>query len=521
MNLMSKPRERSSASPTTVKRNGKATPAPTVPPQTAVPRPASNDRNRWRTYWQAQGQPWRTEPEIEPKRQAELAQRRAIVPDIEKGIYPFKSMKLSRADVEWLLATHENGRGPVDWSDEHQREREGLDLRAADLHGVNLRELPLARLRGGLTMFEWLTTTEEGRVTAAPSMQEIKLFEADLQGALLVGANLQGASLSWANLQKADLRRANLQKANLEETNLQKVYLTGADLQEAHLEQEDFFYFADSTPQWLNLAGANLQKADLQGANFQKANLQGADLQKADLRKAWLEKTSLEDAVLSDESFSGPLIADVQWGDTNLAVVDWSKVTMLGDECEAYQKRDDVLDELTGRTKETRLGRYEKAVRANRQLAVTLQAQGLNEDAARFNYRAQNLQKSFLWLQVAQGGVKFRQRVKLLGAWLFSWFLFLLAGYGYRPSRSFLAYLLVISGFAAAYYLLGYTVGPELSPLGALVFSMTSFHGRGFFPGNNISLDDPLTVLAALEALVGLILEITFIATLTQRFFNR
>src|SRR6266487_5747871 len=137
----------------------------------------------WRQHWQSQGQPWRTEPEIDAKRQEELSQRRAIVPDIEKGIYPFKSMKLSRADVEWLLATHENGRGPVDWSDEHQREREGLDLRAADLHGVNLRELPLARLRGGLTMFEWLTTTEEGRVTAAPSMQEIKLFEADLQGA--------------------------------------------------------------------------------------------------------------------------------------------------------------------------------------------------------------------------------------------------------------------------------------------------------------------------------------------------
>ncbi|HEY1354054.1 MAG TPA: hypothetical protein VGF67_30965 [Ktedonobacteraceae bacterium] len=49
---------------------------------------------------------------------------------------------------------------------------------------------------------------------------------------------------------------------------------------------------------------------------------------------------------------------------------------------------------------------------------------------------------------------------------------------------------------------------------------MTSFHRRGFLPGNNISLSDPLTVLAALEALVGLIIEVTFIATLTQRFFK-
>src|SRR5258708_29345548 len=41
-------------------------------------------------------------------------------------------MKLSRADVEWLLATHENGRGPVDWSDGSQRGREELDVHGAD-----------------------------------------------------------------------------------------------------------------------------------------------------------------------------------------------------------------------------------------------------------------------------------------------------------------------------------------------------------------------------------------------------
>src|SRR5438067_1074827 len=66
-----------------------------------------------------------------------------------------------------------------------------------------------------------------------------------------------------------------------------------------------------------------------------------------------------------------------------------------------------------------------------------------------------------------------------------------------RPKLS--RYFLVISGFATAYYLLGHIAEPSLSPLGAFVFSMTSFHGRGFFPGG-IKLDDPLTVLAAIEA---------------------
>lgn len=64
---------------------------------------------------------------------------------------PFEGIKLSRADIEWLLANYENGRGPVDWSDESQREREGLDLRGADMHQVDLHGLPLARLRLGLT----------------------------------------------------------------------------------------------------------------------------------------------------------------------------------------------------------------------------------------------------------------------------------------------------------------------------------------------------------------------------------
>src|SRR5260221_1877063 len=106
-----------------------------------VQRPTSDDdREGWKAYWTAQGMAWRTEPEIDEERQRFLAERRAITPDIKNGIYPFKSITLGRADVEWLLATHESGgmRGPVDWSDEKQRERKGLDLRGAVLRGAEL-----------------------------------------------------------------------------------------------------------------------------------------------------------------------------------------------------------------------------------------------------------------------------------------------------------------------------------------------------------------------------------------------
>jgi hypothetical protein len=101
-------------------------------------RPTTDDTEAWKVYWKAQGQPWRTEPEIDNERQKYLAERHRITPNIEQGIYPFKDIRLSRADVEWLLATHENGRGPIDWSDESQHKRVGLDLRGADLGQVDL-----------------------------------------------------------------------------------------------------------------------------------------------------------------------------------------------------------------------------------------------------------------------------------------------------------------------------------------------------------------------------------------------
>jgi hypothetical protein len=208
--------------------------------------------------------------------------------------------------------------------------------------------------------------------------------------------------------------------------------------------------------------------------------------------------------------------ADVRWGDINLTVVKWSQVQMLGDEYQARQKKHGQKS----KSRSARLLEYEEAVRANRQLAIMLQTQGLNEDAARFAYRAQVLQKRVFWFQIIQKRAKLKQRAQALGAWLFSWFLYLLAGYGYRLGRSFLAYVVVIIGFTTAYYWLGAAFKPPLSLVNALGLSMTSFHGRGFFPGVT-QLDDTLTILTSIEAFVGLILEATFIATLTQRFFGK
>ena len=463
--------------------------------------PITEDRNVWQIYWKAQGQPWRTEPEISPKRQKFLTKRRTIMPDNEHGPYPFKDIRLTRADIEWLLATFDDGRGPVDWTDERQRERTGLDLRGADLRHVNLRGLPMACLCAGLRWYRRNFHTSEQLNNAGASLERADLREAHLEGANLRGVHLEHADLRAAHLEKADFSRAHLEGANLREAHLGgaqfiRAHLEWADLPEAHLE------------------GARLIRAHLEGAHLREAHLEGADLRRAFFDIA----TNLDETSLSNAKDETVLMAGMHWGGVDLTMVNWGQVKMLGDEGLA---RLGILPNGKKKTRSQRLSEYENAVRANRQLAVALQAQGLNEDAARFAYRAQVLQRKVSWFQILLPAATLRQRLQAAAAWLFSWFLDLVAGYGFKPARSFLAYILVITEFATAYYLLGHTVGPLLSPLGAFVFSMTSFHGRGFFPGNSIQLDDPLTVLAALEALVGLLIEVTFLATLTQRLFRK
>ncbi len=479
--------------------------------------------------------PWRTEAEIDVKRQEELSKCRAIVPDIEKGIYPFKGMKLSRADVEWLLATHENGRGPVDWNDESQRERHGLDLRGANLRRENLSDLPLTRMRGGLTSNERVAyeATEEQQGAAAvhleganlqgAQLQRANLLRAQLQGAILLRAQLQQANLKEAQLQGAHpqeaqlqgafLEDAQLQGANLISAQLQGAFLGGAQLQQADLNRAnleganlisaqlqgaDFFVaqlqganllgaqLQGANLEGARLQGARLQDAELQGAfirfaQLQQANLTSARLQGADLRRTDLKHATLDQVTFSDQTYGSARFADINWGEVNLAVIGWGHVTRLGDEQVAHQeKRSRAREnfhypsnwinwsEREVKSRIVRLNEYKEAVRANRQLTVVLRDQGLNEEADHFAYRAQVLQRKVFWIQ------------RDIGKWLFSLLLAFVAGYGYRIWRILAAYLIIVFVCAVAYFVLSIFYAPQMSPLEAVLTSITAFHGRVF-----------------------------------------
>ena len=309
------------------------------------------------------------------------------------------------------------------------------------------------------------------------------LWEAHLEGATLWEAHLEDAHLDWAHLEDAHLDWAHLEGAILDGAHLE-----GAMLPEAHLERA-------------NLNGAYLEGTILDGAHLEGAILDGAHLEGANLTTTWFDKASrLNNAILT-----GVSLDQISFDNTNLTVVDWSLVEILGDE-QTARTRNDKDGELKNRA--TRVNEYKSAVRANRVLAVALQAQGISEDASRFAYHAQILQREVY------------RRQRKVGAYLFSLLIAALAGYGYKLGRILIAYGFSLAVFAAAYFTAGQWFGAtHLTWYQAILVSLTAIHGRVFF--ESFGLNSIQSWIAAVESVVGIVIEGVFVAMLIQRFFGR
>jgi uncharacterized protein YjbI with pentapeptide repeats len=347
------------------------------------------------------------------------------------------------------------------------------------------------------------------------SLDEAHLEGAELSEAYAAEANLGGAYLEESQLRYAHLEEAHLYGAHLEGANIIYAHLEGAYLIETHLEGASLgsAHLEGATVKAAHLKGASLDEAHLEGANCYQARLEGVDfyhthLEGADLTGATFDKTSR----LNGAIFTGASFDQVTFDNANLTVVDWDLVPLLGDEVtatvaayntETYQHKQGDKKAPTDR-----LDEFRAAVRANRVLAVALRSQGLNEEADRYAYRAQVLQRQVLRRQGKFG--------RALGAWVLD----AVSGYGYQPLRSVFTYLLVVAVFAVVYFALSGAGSHTLTWNEALVVSLTAFHGRGFF-ATAFQPGDPQAALAALEAVIGLLIEISFIATFTQRFFAR
>jgi uncharacterized protein YjbI with pentapeptide repeats len=335
--------------------------------------PASGES--WKANWMAQGMPWRTQPEIGEERQQFLSALRTTRPNYQRASYPFAGLHLDRADIEWLLATHEDAgvRGPVvgsvrvsethdppdlggidlygvtraillqgvsdhvetapdgepgssDPSDGASEEeltlvRWGLDLRGADLCDTNLSGLPLAFLWGGQRGDWWRKASAEERAAAAVRLERADLQRAFLQGSFLRNAALSLASLRGASLQCADLREAKLDGADLTGaacacTAFFRANLQGAVLSGAYVSRAEF--------RNANLTQADLSRTVAWGAGMRGAHLEQADLREADLRRADLTGASLRAADLRQADLRGAHLRRVQLEGANLTGADLS-----------------------------------------------------------------------------------------------------------------------------------------------------------------------------------------------------
>ena len=191
----------------------------------------------------------------------------AIVADIKQGIYPFKGLDLSRADVEWLVAMYLNEDGYVDWSEE-----DGLDLRGANLFKVDLRGLPLTGMRCGLSQDEWTYLNEDARQALTEEESALFTEEDVINDEALPTVVRQRLSalleLAGANLEEADLRSTHLERAYLAGAHMKRAWFDGSNLKKADLSNADL--------QWAHFLETNLEEVKLSGANLERAYLRHA-----------------------------------------------------------------------------------------------------------------------------------------------------------------------------------------------------------------------------------------------------
>ena len=215
------------------------------------------------------------------------------------------------------------------------------------------------------------------------------------------------------------------------------------------------------------------------------------------------DASQLEHAQFADSHGNGPKLEGVHWGGVDLSDVDWKVLKKVDDEMMAHESTNRHVG--TVKTKAEQTEHYRNAANAYRQLFVVLQSQGLNEEATRFAYQSQLMQRTVSW----------RERKGL--RWLFSWILDLVAGYGYKPQRFFIATLAIVVFFGCIYFVLGLDTPTHLTIMGAFVSSLQSLLAPDF---KDLFVSVQGSV-AAVEGLFGIFIAAILIAVVTNRILNK
>ena len=170
----------------------------------------------------------------------------------------------------------------------------GITLRGARLEQADLREADL--IGGVLTEVDAGEANLGGALLEDVSLQAARLRFADLTGAIMDGADVSGADLWGAKLLRVEAQRASLRGARLDEAQLNDADLASADLTGASLRRADLsgVRLRGATLRDAALDGANLDGADLSGAVLPHVALTSCSLRQVRFAGAWLERTRMD-----------------------------------------------------------------------------------------------------------------------------------------------------------------------------------------------------------------------------------
>jgi len=345
--------------------------------------------------------------------------------DADRSTWPRNRQVIRRKK---LLRLIEKNRGP-----------DGLDLRGAvfagDLPSDDPEHNPIDLSPDVLApLADAYRNDNGGREPPWLSADRLRLWGAQLQGAVLRHAQLEGADLRDGHFQKADLTYAQLQDGLLYGTHLQEASLLGAQLQGAQL----FGARLQGTCLW----EAQLQGADLRDAHLQGAELKGAQLQGADLRGTQLDRVDMYDVASLDgahwygarldhtrikrESL-GKAIGDEKIADGTEPPKPWDWYKQ--DKVEAYDGAKEAY--LLLKNNFNQIGRY--------------------EDASWAYVKEQQMEKTAHYREWRSHGWKVWRTWGSFWRWLRNWAYELATGYGERPWNPVIGGVLIILGFAGGF----------------------------------------------------------------------
>lgn len=428
---------------------------------------------------------------------------------------------------------------------------EGADLMAANLSGADLSRANFTRAQLHYSILKGASTQGVNFVGANLSHSDARgcfASEANLVDAHMLMTDLRGAALDRARLGGAVLNLARFDGAT-SLSGIQLVEPSGGN-HDAKTKAKKFASIADIDWGNANLAVVSwTQLVRLGEETGFRDRLRRKELRKArdrlatvDARLKELQPVERLQRVERDYMEGDPLVPRANLTDEELVAVfkEMEEIEVGSPFVEEALRLGKTIRDNTLLGPSDELESLVDSARAYKQLATVLRAQGLTSEARRFMYSGLVLERRTPRLQrrlfrtaddpVVRG--RLRHIVDTFKTWLtwtWRWFssesriltsylLDLVCGYGYKLKRACGAYAAIVLIFAGLYSAAGMKLWPD-----AIVFSVTSFHGRGFAqfltPLASVTQTQAVEIAAA-EAIIGLVGEVVLVATIARRLFE-